>query len=116
MSDSVVAQPALVKHPNDEDTYGFVFDAVLPAGETIATVDSVAVDPGTTPPLGVTGAAPNAAPFVDDDGKTVEIGHAVQASVTGGLAGTNYRLTVTVTLSGGATKAGVFPIYVRDGS
>lgn len=103
------------RHTYDSVVYGFVFDAVLPSGTTISTVDAttVALVSGTnTTPLTATGGAANGAALTDDDGNTVAIGRAVQATVAGGTDRARYSITVKVTASSGEKYGGVWFVEV----
>ena len=117
MSDGVRAPIPFKKAPNDERTWAFVFeDAIeLPAGTTIASVDSVAVTSDDEDPvtLTVTGESVAALAFTDDDGETVPANKAVKATVAGGTLNANYLIAITVTLSTGEAIEGTFSVFVR---
>ena len=115
MSDIRASKP-FYKHTYDSVQYGFVFSSLLPAGVTIATVDAttVATEAGTSSTaLTCTGGAANGSTFTDDDGNTVAIGEAVQATVAGGTAGVRYGITVKVTASNGEKYGGIFSVIVK---
>lgn len=109
MSDAVIAHPDLEKHPNDNQTYSIDFTDTL-GSRTISEVDSISAESG----LSVSAAQVNASTYVDDNtGDTVAVGKAVLFSSSGGTAGTNYKITATVTLSDGSTLAGSINMRVR---
>jgi hypothetical protein len=113
----VRAAKNFIKHTYDAPVYGFIFDAVLPSGTTVSTVDStvVAVDDGvSTLTLTLAGTAANGSAFTDDDGNTVAIGRAVQATVSGGTAECMYSITVKITASNGEKYGGVWVVEVPE--
>jgi hypothetical protein len=109
------APKPFAKHVEDEVQYGFVFDDVLPEGDTIVSAStSVSTVSGTSSTaLSVSGAAANAAAFNDDDGFEVAIGRAVQATVSGGTAGCVYQVRVEAVTSEGEHYGGDFRVSVE---
>lgn len=110
------ADKKFCKHPYDEVVWGFIFSNILPTGVTISTVDAVTVEveKGTsTTNLTIASQTVNAAAFDDDDGDEVAIGHAVQATVSGGTDGVWYKVTIKVTFSSGEKFGGVFIVHVE---
>lgn len=104
------------KHTYDQVVYGFIFDAVLPTGTTITAVEAAAIvtERGTSPTaLLVASPAANVVQFTDDDGNTVGVGRAIQATVSGGTARCTYGVTIKVTASNGEKYGGVFPVEVK---
>ena len=118
MSDSVLAKKQKVKHPDESLLYAVDFGELLQAGETIDTVDAVASTP--TGELTISDQAPNTSTLQDDEGNTIAVREAVQLRVAGGVAGTDYRIEVTVTTvfgeEEGNTRVGVLSMQVDDGS
>lgn len=116
--ESVRATKPFIKHPDDSGTYSFIFeDAInLPSGLTISSVGAseVRVESGTSvTALTVGSGSANSSTFVDDDGETVPIGKAVQASMSGGTTDVNYIVKFPVTLSNGRVVGGEFPVWIR---
>ena len=90
----------------------FIFTDDLPSGVVLTgtpTVDEVGADV-----LTITNVAVNTATFVDDNtGDTIAIGHAVQALVSGGTAGTEYQLRCTVSNDASPAETYVGDVIVR---
>lgn len=115
--ETVRAEKPIVIHPSDSEDLGFIFEDAIPESETIDTVVSISVEPSGE--LSFSGEAANAAAYndlPDDQGNSVPIGKAVLAQPTGQVAGTDYDVTVVVTLTpSGRQKAGVWDVLCRDG-
>lgn len=97
------------------DPVAFNFTSVIPSGETIATVliADIDVDKTTSPALTFANPEANSGTYVDDDGTTIAIGKAVFVDCSGGKAGTDYLVSVLVTLSNDSVRGGKFPVQVR---
>lgn len=106
----ISASEAIVVHPSDSQTYALDFTPIL-HGRTISAVGSVVADSGFT----VGSAVVNSDAFIHDKtGETVSASHAIQFSGSSGVAGTDYNVTVTATLSDGSTVARVMTFEVRS--
>lgn len=108
---SVSASRPKVKHPGESILFGVDFTALLVAGESLSGVSSVAAAPSG---LTITSLAVNAAEFDNDEAGTVAVGKGAQFRVAGGVAATDYTLTVTVTTTAGNTRVVVCQLQVRD--
>ena len=111
--ETVTAKKPFVVHPNDDGTYGFGFGTVLPTDVTVSSVVSVVVSGGD-------GALTSASPAVvssqsvDALGNTIEANEGASAKLSGGTAGQDYEVTVTITDSTSEKIAGVFPVLCRN--
>lgn len=109
MTRSVKAVEPIVKHPSDAQTYVLGFKHIL-AGRTVASVNSIAATSGLT----VGSAAVVSSEVTDDNtGEPIAANEAVQYAASGGTAGTDYDVTITVTLSDGSVVAGIQTFEVR---
>lgn len=116
MSNRTHAPKPFTKHPLDSVQYGYVFDDVLPSGVTISSVTAPTITTlsgVSSTALTVTGQAPNAAAYEDDDGRTIAIGRAVRATTAGGTAGCIYGVEIKVTASNGEVYAGNWRVNVE---
>src|SRR5262245_10659713 len=116
MTTRTTAPRAFNKHKEDEPSYGFIFDDVLPSGVTISSVAApiiTTVSGSSTTALSVTGQAANAAAVDDDDGLSVAIGRAARATVTGGTSGCVYNVMIEVTCSNGEHYGGDWRVSVE---
>ena len=113
MTETVEARRTFQKHPNDDRTFGFGFGTLLPTG---VTVDSVAapVVSGGDGALTAASEAVITTQSVDALTNTIEANEGASAKLSGGTAGQNYKVTITVTDSNGEDIAGVFPVDCRD--
>jgi hypothetical protein len=89
----------LTKQPSESRIYTMDFSANLIAGETIVSVDSV-----TGAPSGLT----IAGGIISSDGKQV------QNRISGGAAGTVYKITLVVTTSLSNVLEGEGALVVKD--
>lgn len=112
--------PAFVKHPDDNGTNAFIFEHAIdtPEGLTISSVGTIEVrvdsgDDVALTTLVVGAGSPNGVAFEAHDGRTIAIGKAALANVSGGTNGVNYLVKIPVTLSNGRVLAGEAPYYVR---
>lgn len=108
---SVRASRPKIKHPGESILFAVDFSKLLAAGESLTAVGSPALSPAG---IAIGSPAVNASAFENDDGGTVAIGRAAQFRVSGGVAGTDHTLTVTVTTSAGNTRVAVCLLQVRD--
>ncbi|MSR59524.1 MAG: hypothetical protein EXS05_18090 [Planctomycetaceae bacterium] len=108
---SVLASRPKVKHPGESILFAVDFSKLLASGESLSSVGSLAVTP-----TGLTVNAPvvNASAFDNDEGGVVAVGHAAQFRLAGGVADTDYILTVTTTTTAGNVRVGVCLLQVRD--
>jgi len=85
------SQQTLFKQPSESRLYNFLFGANIKsdAGEAISQTPTIAIAPVTTPPLTA--------------GSATYAGSVAQFRLSGGLAGTLYKVTVSVTTSAGNT-------------
>lgn len=95
-----MATPTVIKQPSESRLYTMEFAALLGSGETLSSVVSVNVDKTTASPLLISGQAVN--------------GTALTFRLTGGLAGTRYKVTGIVTTSGGNTIEGEGIVQLED--
>lgn len=102
----ITARTPLVFHPDDEETYGLNFTPAGIGSATISSVDSIDVDKisgdGSAGDLSFDDLDVNSGTEVGERGQPVATGKMALFTMTGGTAGTNYLLTVNVTLSTGA--------------
>jgi hypothetical protein len=89
------------KDPNETKRYTIDYDAWLETGETLDTV-TYEVTPVTASPLAT------AASSIAGDGRSVSV------SVSGGLHGSDYKLTVTATTDTPQIKEDHINFSVRD--
>lgn len=91
----------LTIHARSGRTYYADFTALLPTGVTIteAEVDADSAD------LTVGDALPNSDVFTNRRNQTVAVGKGVTFTMSGGVTGSTYTVTVGVTLSDGGTDA-----------
>lgn len=113
----------LVVHPGDSRPLRFNFTPALSTATSIlSSVVSIVLDPDTSLALGSAGI--NAEAFNDmpnGQGNTIAVGKAVVATPSGGVAGTDYDVTVTATEEDAEGNTvgdivGVGTIKCRDGS
>ena len=108
---SVRASRPKVKHPAESILFAVDFSKLLAAGESLSGVGAPAASPSG---LTITGPIVNTSAFDNDEGGSVTIGRAAQFRIAGGVAGTDYTLTVTVTTTAGNTRIAVCLLQVRD--
>lgn len=103
------------KHPWESFVIGLVYDALLPTGVTISSVEApeIATERGTSSTaLTLSGAAPNAVQFAHK-GDTIAVGRGVQATLAGGTARCRYAVTVKGTCSNSEKVAVIWTIEVK---
>lgn len=91
----------LVKQPAESRAFTMDFSALLASGETLTAVSTVTIAPVTASPLTASGVA------------TVS-GASAQQRLTGGLAGTKYKVTFVVTTSLSNILEGEGYLNVKD--
>lgn len=91
----------LVKQPSESRLFSMDFAALLARGETVSSVSSVSITPTTSSPLSTSGAA-------------AVSGTSAQQRLTGGLAGTRYKVTFVVVTSLSNTLEGEGYLHVKD--
>ena len=89
--------PRATKQPSESRRYTFDFSKNMGVNDTIASVDSFTVSP-SGPTLG--------SPVIS--------GKQVQARVSGGTSGTQYKLTMVVTTSASDIIEGEAQLFVRN--
>ena len=107
---SVKASRPLVKHPGESLLMGVHFGPLLGPGELLQTPLPVEASPVG---LSLGPVAVNAAPFPDGLGGTVSPGQGLQLRVSGGVAGTDYLLTLGATTTAGNTRIALCELRVR---
>jgi hypothetical protein len=99
------------------DIYSLIFTNHLRSGETLSSVTSTTVRKlkatGTTAELTVTSPLPNAAEFDDDDENPVPVGHAIRATITGGIEGGEYTVEYKVATSASRSLIGVLRVSAK---
>ena len=108
---SVSASRPRVKHSGESLLFGVDFSRLLVSGETLSAVGSVSATPSG---LSISGQTVNSQAFDNDEGGQVAAGKGAQFRITGGTAGNDYTLTVTVTTTAGNTRVAVCLLQVRD--
>lgn len=93
-----VAEPEYSKTVLEEINIAIDCTIGLDDGETITGTPTVSVSGLTVDTIAVNAAA------IEVDGKTVAIGKAITANVTGGTAGTTYEPKFTAATSGGQSR------------
>ena len=111
--ETVVAKKPFVVHPGDSRVYGFGFGTLLPTSRTVSAVDSVVVSGGDAS-LTATGAAVITSESTDALGNVIAANEGASATLAGGTAGQDYKVTVIVTDSNSEKIAGVFPVLCRN--
>jgi hypothetical protein len=91
---------ALVKQPAESRLYSMDFRHLMTSAETISTIASTTVSPTTLSPLLIASSAIS--------------GQKVQLRLTGGLDGTEYKVTVRITTSSSNTLEGEGDLEVTD--
>lgn len=107
---TVRASRPLVKHPGESLLMGVHCGPLLGPGELLQSPLPVEAAP-TGLSLGLVGV--NAAPFPDGLGGLVPSGQGLQLRVAGGVAGTDYLLTLGATTTAGNTRLAVCELRVR---
>jgi hypothetical protein len=92
--------PSLVKQPSENRLYSMDFSGLMASGELITGCTMTPAHEVTTPPLVV--------------GTPVYAGQIAQVRISGGLAGTTYKITFLVTTNGGNTLEGEGNMIVRE--
>ena len=91
---------SLIKQPSESRLYSLDFAALLEEDEVLTAANSVAIDKTTASPLVA--------------GTPAVSGVIAQVRLTGGLAGTIYKVTIVVTTSDGNTLEGEAYVNVED--
>lgn len=115
MSDTVRAERTIVLHPNDTEPVAFIFEDAIPESATLSSPSVDSVSPSDE--LAFTGVQVNTSAFNDrpnNQGEEVPIGKAVLATPGSQVAGTQYEVTVSATLSTGGVKAGCWTVLCED--
>lgn len=115
MPESTKANAAIVKHPDDNRTYGFGFGPVLPSGVTIASVQSISIS-GSDSSLTATGEAVITSDTTDANGKEIKANEGAKAKLAGGTDGVDYTVHIVGRDSDGEDIGGDWPVHVRGGS
>ncbi len=126
MADKVAAEVPIVIHPSDTEPLKFPFTKAIPAiGATVAISAVTIHDPATGAvynpvELALGSAAINSDVFNtkhDGTGDTIPASHAAVYTPSGQVAGNDYRVTVSVTVtdtdSNSWVKAGVWTVKCR---
>ena len=107
---SVSASRPLVKHPGESLLMGVHYGPLLGPGELLQSALPVECAPAG---LSLGPVTVNAAPFPDGLGGMVPSGLGLQLRVAGGVAGTDYRLTLGGTTTAGNIRLAVCELRVR---
>jgi hypothetical protein len=107
---SVRSSRPLVKHPGESLLLAVHCGPLLGPGELLQSPLPVEVSPEG---LSLGPVTVNAAPFPDGLGGTVSPGQGLRLRVAGGLAGTDYLLTLGGTTTAGNTRIAVCELRVR---
>ena len=122
MADKVAAEAPIVIHPSDTEPLKFPFTKAIPTGATIVLSSVVIHDPDTgavynPAELALASGAVNSQAFNtkhDGTGDTIPVSQAAVYTPSGQVAGNNYRVTISVTVtdadSNEWTKAGVWTV------
>jgi hypothetical protein len=92
--------PSLLKQPGEDRLYSMDFASMLGVGETVVTVDSVTALPDDGE--------------ISLDGAAIALGTEAQQRISGGAAGTTYKVTFVVTTSADNVLEGEGNLQVRD--
>lgn len=110
MANSMHATVPIRKAPGDSGTYALVFTNLL-HGSTIQTVDTLSATAGLT----VSSPTINAESFSDNaTGVSVPVAHAVQWTMSGGVAAEEYVVTITVTFADGTVRQAFVDVIVQE--
>lgn len=90
-----------IKAPGERKRYSIDYDNWLETGELVST-RSFSVSPATTPA------------FVVDASATLPGNRSIAFYVNGGKSGENYKVTVSISTSGGQVKEDVVLFQVKD--
>jgi hypothetical protein len=110
-----VRSTPLIKHLGASRLYGFDFGPLIGSAGALTGTPTVTVTPTTDPALTATDPQVNGSAFTDPDGVTsIGVGQGVLVTLAGGLAGQEYRVTVTCSIAGGGTEAVTCLVRVED--
>ena len=110
-SQSIAATRILVKGSGESILFGFNFGPLLASGETLSSVTIAGSPSGLT----IGSAAVQGTAFTDEfDGSTIAINEGCKVRISGGVALSDYTLTLTAATSASNTRVLVCTLQVRD--